>query len=136
MTFQPVTTGIDGDINVLTGRMDKLRKEYYDAPRVIVCQRAKSITDSWKETEGDPNRLRWGKAFSRVLDESPIILRDGELIVGSETNYIRGAEVVPEVSPYDVLTSPFLWICHPQCRKRLRIERNIACGNGPDTLPG
>lgn len=105
MTVQKISTKRINDLNILSDRLEKLKREYYQAPRVIVCQRARSITDSWKETEADPNRIRWGKAFARVLEESPIIIRDGELIVGSETKHIRGAEVVPEVSPYDVLSS-------------------------------
>jgi pyruvate formate-lyase/glycerol dehydratase family glycyl radical enzyme len=90
-------------VNVLTDRVKKRKEECNSAPREILFQRARSITDSWKETEADPNRLRWGKAFVRVLEDSAIIIRDGELIVGSETKAIRGAEIVPECSPYDVL---------------------------------
>ena len=44
-------------------------------------------------------------AFARVLKESPIVIRDGELIIGSETEYIRGAEVCPEHSASDILAA-------------------------------
>jgi pyruvate formate-lyase/glycerol dehydratase family glycyl radical enzyme len=90
-------------VNVLTDRVKKRKEECNNAPREILFQRARSITNSWKETEADPNRLRWGKAFARVLEDSAIVIRDGELIVGAETKAIRGAEIVPECSPYDVL---------------------------------
>jgi pyruvate formate-lyase/glycerol dehydratase family glycyl radical enzyme len=90
-------------VNVLTERVKKRKQECNDAPRKILFQRARSLTASWKETEADPNRLRWGKAFARVLEDSPVIIRDGELIVGVETKDIRGAEIVPECNPYDVL---------------------------------
>jgi formate C-acetyltransferase len=92
-----------GKVNVLTDRVLKRKQECNDAPRKILFQRARSLTASWKETEADPNRLRWGKAFARVLEDSPIIIRDSELIVGVETKDIRGAEIVPECNPYDVL---------------------------------
>src|SRR4030042_5252662 len=88
-----------GKVNVLSDRVKKRKQECNDAPREILFQRARSLTNSWKETEADPNRLRWGKAFARILEDSPIIIRDGELIVGSETKGIRGAEIVPECSP-------------------------------------
>jgi len=92
-----------GKVNVLTERVEKRKQECINAPREVLFQRARSLTNSWKETEADPNRIRWAKAFARVLEDSPIIIRDGELIVGVETKAVRGAEIVPECSPYDVL---------------------------------
>jgi pyruvate formate-lyase/glycerol dehydratase family glycyl radical enzyme len=89
-------------VNVLTERVKKRKSICDNAPREILFQRARSITSSWKETEGEPNRIKWAKAFARVLEESAIIIRDGELIVGSETKAVRGAEIVPECNPYDV----------------------------------
>ena len=65
-----------GRVNVLTDRVKKRREECNRAPREILFQRAHSITDSWKETEADPNRIRWAKAFTRVLEDSAIIIRD------------------------------------------------------------
>lgn len=90
-------------VNVLTDRVKKRKSECDNAPREILFQRARSLTDSWKKTEADPNRIRWAKAFARILDESAIVIRDGELIVGGETKELRGAEIVPESNPYDVL---------------------------------
>lgn len=91
------------NVNVLTDRVKKRKEECIKAPREILFQRARSITKSWKETEAEPNRIRWAKAFAQVLEDSPIVIRDGELIVGAETKAIRGAEIVPECNPYDVL---------------------------------
>ena len=76
-------------IDALTDRVKKRRQICNDAPREILFQRARSLTNSWKETEADPNRIRWAKAFARILEDSPIIIRDGELIVGAETKAIR-----------------------------------------------
>jgi trans-4-hydroxy-L-proline dehydratase len=90
-------------VNVVTDRVKQRKEECNKAPRKILFGRAKSITASWKETEAESNRLRWGKAFARVLEESAIVIRDGELIVGCETKDVRGAEIVPECNPYDVL---------------------------------
>lgn len=90
-------------IHVLTDRVQKRKAACNSAQRVILFQRARSITRSWKETEADPNRIRWAKAFAQVLEDSAIIIREGELIVGCETKEICGAEIVPEVNPYDVL---------------------------------
>ncbi len=90
-------------VNVLTKRVLKRKQECIDSPRQILFQRAKSLTAAWKESEAEPNRLRWAKVFQRVLEDSPVIIRDGELIVGVETKSVRGAEIVPECNPYDVL---------------------------------
>jgi pyruvate formate-lyase/glycerol dehydratase family glycyl radical enzyme len=100
---ETLTVQETGKVNAVTDRVKKRKEECNDAPREILFGRARSITESWKETEADPNRLRWGKAFARVLEDSAIVIRDGELIVGSETEAIRGAEIVPECNPYDVL---------------------------------
>lgn len=90
-------------IDVLTDRVQMRKDACNRAKRVILFQRARSITKSWKETEADPNRIRWAKAFAQVMEDSAIIIRDGELIVGCETREVSGAEIVPEVNPYDVL---------------------------------
>ena len=103
MVISTVAVKETSNVNVLTDRVKKRKQECNNTPREILFQRARSLTESWKETEADPNRLRWGKAFARVLEDSPIIIRDGELIVGVETKAVRGAEIVPECSPYDVL---------------------------------
>jgi pyruvate formate-lyase/glycerol dehydratase family glycyl radical enzyme len=105
MAIEASTSQDIQEVNVLTNRVNKRKQECNDAPREILFQRARSLTNSWKETEADPNRLRWGKAFVHILEESAIVIRDGELIVGSETKSIRGAEIVPECSPYDVLSA-------------------------------
>jgi pyruvate formate-lyase/glycerol dehydratase family glycyl radical enzyme len=103
MVISAVAAKETSKINVLTDRVLKRKQECINSPRQILFQRAKSLTASWKETEADPNRLRWAKAFARVLEDSPVIIRDGELIVGVETKAVRGAEIVPECNPYDVL---------------------------------
>ena len=92
-------------VNVLTDRVQKCKQRYEEASLWISSLRAHAVTESWKETEADPIHLRWAKAFARIMEDSPIIIRDSELIVGSETKYIRGAEVVAEYLPYDILDS-------------------------------
>lgn len=90
-------------INVLTERVQKRKQENDDAPHYISTQRTRSYMASWKETGADPANLRRVKAFARVLDDSPAVIRDGELIVGSETKYIHGNEMVWEFEIQDIL---------------------------------
>ena len=65
---------------------------------VIESARAKLITESYKETEGEPIITRRAKAFAHILHNIPIIIRDNELIVGSSTIAPRGCQTFPEFS--------------------------------------
>jgi len=47
-------------IKVMTDRVQKRKDACNSAKRVILFQRARSITKSWKETEADPNRNQVG----------------------------------------------------------------------------
>ena len=91
-------------VNVLTDRVKRREQEWKDAKLHICGTRAKSFTEGWKAAEAEPNNIRWAIALARVLDESPIIIREGEIVVGVETRHIRGAEVSPEHNPHDLLT--------------------------------
>ena len=90
-------------VNVLTERVRKRNDECVGSPLWISSRRTRSFTESWKSTGSESNPIRWGLAMARVFDESPIVIRDGELIVGSETKYVRGAEISPEQNPDDIL---------------------------------
>ena len=92
-------------INVLTERVKKRKQECENATLQISGQRALSFTNSWKETGADPIHLRWAKAFARVLDESVVVIREGEIIVGGETKYPVGGEVTPEHNPHDLINA-------------------------------
>jgi trans-4-hydroxy-L-proline dehydratase len=90
-------------VNVLTDRVKKRNDECVGSPLWISSRRTRSFTESWKTSAAESNPIRWALAMARVIDESPIVIRDGELIVGSETKYVRGAEISPEQNPDDIL---------------------------------
>ena len=62
-----------------------------------ICQ-GRLVTESYKETEGEPIITRRAKAFAHILRNIPIIIRDDELIVGSSTIAPRGCQTFPEFS--------------------------------------
>lgn len=64
----------------------------------IEADRAVLLTESYRETEGQPIILRRAKAFAHILDKLPITIRPLELIVGSNTKAPRGCQVFPEYS--------------------------------------
>ena len=79
-------------------RIQKLVDALYEHMPVIESARAKLITESYKETEGEPIITRRAKAFAHILHNTPIIIRDNELIVGSSTIAPRGCQTFPEFS--------------------------------------
>ena len=79
-------------------RIQKLEDALYEHMPVIESARAKLITESYKETEGEPIITRRAKAFAHILHNIPIIIRDNELIVGSSTIAPRGCQTFPEFS--------------------------------------
>ena len=91
------------NLNVLTDRLKKLKKEWEEAPVIVTPQVSLSFTKSYKETEGLPETLRLAMAFDRIVEETPILIRDSELIVGSLTGYIRGVDVLSAEAPRQII---------------------------------
>lgn len=79
-------------------RIDKLVEQLFENMPEIEGDRAYLITESYKQTEKDPIIIRRSKAFCHILKHIPIVIREGELIVGSATKAPRGCQVFPEFS--------------------------------------
>ncbi len=90
-------------VQVLTPRLQKLKKQWEDAEPQVYVDDTLLFTESWKETEGLPVDIRWAKAFEKRLDECPILLRDGELLAGSLTKFIRGNGTLCAMKPHEIL---------------------------------
>ena len=79
------------NVRVMTDRVARRKAAYLAARKVAVCpERSRLIIESWKESQGDPLSIRYAKAFQKVLEGIPVVIRDGELIVGSQTRFVRG----------------------------------------------
>lgn len=81
-----------------TQRVQALREQILNASPRIETDRARILTESYKETESLPMVLRRAKALEKILAELPVIIRSGELIVGSLTVEPHSAQVFPEFS--------------------------------------
>jgi len=81
-----------------TDRIPKLVAHLYAKMPEIESARAKLITESYKSTEDKPIVMRRALAFEHILDNIPIIIREGELVVGSTTIAPRGCQTYPEFS--------------------------------------
>lgn len=81
-----------------TPRISKLIDDLFDHMPEIESARAVLLTESFQETEGEPIVLRKAKAFYHICKNIPIVIRDGELVVGSSTLKARGCQTFPEFS--------------------------------------
>ena len=81
-----------------SSRITRLVEHLYEKMPEIESARAKLLTESYKQTEGEPVITRRAKAFAHILHNIPIIIRDEELIAGSTTIAPRGCQTYPEFS--------------------------------------
>lgn len=91
---------------VKSPRISKLVDALYEKMPQIEADRAVLLTESYRETEGEPIITRRAKAFKHILEHIPIVIRENELIVGSATVAPRGCQVFPEYS-FEWLESEF-----------------------------
>ncbi|MBP3434742.1 MAG: glycyl radical protein [Clostridia bacterium] len=87
-------------------RIPALIAHLFEKMPEIEADRAVLLTESYKQTEGEPISLRRAKAFAHILENIPITIRPGELVVGSATKAPRGCQVFPEYS-YEWLEAEF-----------------------------
>lgn len=79
-------------------RIQRLIDHLYAKMPEIEADRAVILTESYRATEGEPVITRRAKAFQKICEELPIIIRPEELIVGSNSQAPRGCQVFPEYS--------------------------------------
>ncbi|MCR4443343.1 MAG: pyruvate formate lyase family protein [Peptococcaceae bacterium] len=78
-------------------RVVKLRKSMVTRPEICV-ERGYLMTQSYQETEGQPEIIRRAKALEKVLKEMTIGIEDGELIVGRGSSKLRAGILTPELN--------------------------------------
>jgi formate C-acetyltransferase len=61
-------------------------------------ERAKLLTESYKETEGEPMILRRAKALAHILRHMTLFIRSGELIVGNFSSTLDSVCYYPEMA--------------------------------------
>ena len=79
-------------------RIARLVHDLYENMPEIEADRAELITESYKQTEHLPMIKRRSAAFRHILENIPIVIREGELIVGSNSVAPRGCQTFPEFS--------------------------------------
>ena len=79
-----------------TGRINRLRDQYFSFKPSICIERALSYTRAYKDTENEMTVVRRAKALKRVIEEKTITILPDELIVGTRGSKLRSAEITPE----------------------------------------
>jgi formate C-acetyltransferase/4-hydroxyphenylacetate decarboxylase large subunit len=80
-----------------TPRTKMLKERYLDEKLTICPERAIYFTESMKQTEGEPIIVRRAKGLRYVLEKITPVIREGELIVGNQAKFVRGAPLFPEL---------------------------------------
>lgn len=106
----------------MTNRIQRLKAALFQHPREISLERALLLTESYKQTEGEPVMLRRAKATAYILDNVKIAIRDDELIAGNRTVKPRAGIMSPEMDPYWLLKELDQFPTRPQDRFEISEE--------------
>lgn len=82
----------------VTPRVEKLKEMLFEQMPQIESDRARLVTESYMQTENLPIIKRRSAAFAHIMKNLPITIREGELIVGSNTKRPRSCQTFPEYS--------------------------------------
>lgn len=77
-------------------RIKQLKERVFDAPTAICPERARWLTKSYRETEGEPQIIRRAKGLRCVLENMKVCIPEGELVVGNFASAPRSAPLFPE----------------------------------------
>jgi pyruvate formate-lyase/glycerol dehydratase family glycyl radical enzyme len=77
-------------------RISRLRSELFATTTSICYERALIVTRSYRQTEGEHPALRRARALYAVLTEMPLLIREGELIVGQRASRLGARSLYPE----------------------------------------
>src|SRR4030042_716302 len=77
-------------------RVSRLRERFLRGQRQICIERARYLTESCRQSEGQPAVLRQARALEHILRHLTVRIEPDELVVGSITGKPLGAGVYPE----------------------------------------
>ena len=105
-------------VNVLTDRVQKRLDIWKESKATVSADTSVWFTEAWNRLEGLPKDLRWAKAFAYRMEKSEPYIREGELIVGSSTKYVKGVDIIAAMKPVQV----YNMIKENHLESRLRAE--------------
>jgi pyruvate formate-lyase/glycerol dehydratase family glycyl radical enzyme len=81
-------------------RVRKLLSTVNPKRYVISTEKGRLLTDSYMKTQSEPEVIRNAKALANVLDNVPIFIQEGELIVGNAASKPGGLELTCLSGPW------------------------------------
>jgi len=79
-------------------RIEWLRERLFVEQYPLCTDKIRLMTESLRQSEGEPQILRRAKALANVLDNIPIFIEEGELIVGNAASKPMGVELDCDMS--------------------------------------
>ncbi|KPJ50228.1 MAG: hypothetical protein AMJ38_02100, partial [Dehalococcoidia bacterium DG_22] len=77
-------------------RVDRLRERFLRGQREVCVERARYLTESYRQTEGQPAVLRQARALEHILGHMSVRIEPDELLVGNVTGKPLSAGIYPE----------------------------------------
>jgi pyruvate formate-lyase/glycerol dehydratase family glycyl radical enzyme len=100
---EPVDVEAVRGVKVMTERLQYRKREWQQAQPTVCSKSSVAFSESWQKTEGLPLELRWAKSFADRLEAAQPVIRQGELIIGSLTEHIKGVDVIAAYRPRQIL---------------------------------
>lgn len=88
--------------NAINWRTKKLNDILVAVHPEICVERARIVTQSYKDTEGEPMVIRRAKAMKKLLTEMSIFIQEDQLIVGAQASKLRFSPIFPETEAHYV----------------------------------
>lgn len=85
-----------GADNIGAKRIGRLKRQVLEAKQYVCMQRARIVTEAYRETENMPAVSRRAYAFRKIVEQMDVYILPDELIVGHQASKHRSAPVFPE----------------------------------------
>ncbi|HEX2994968.1 MAG TPA: pyruvate formate lyase family protein, partial [Anaerolineales bacterium] len=98
LTEKRIADQVHSTARTSTERTSRLLETHLKSPRWVSTDRAKLYTEAFVKYASDPLPIRRAKAYKHVLENIPIAIHPGELLIGGLTERPNGAILFPEVN--------------------------------------
>ncbi|MCZ2845223.1 MAG: formate C-acetyltransferase/glycerol dehydratase family glycyl radical enzyme [Candidatus Bathyarchaeota archaeon] len=91
-----INFGSQNSVPLKTSRIEKLIDVVTNTPYSVCIERARYVTESYKETEAEPNPIRRAKAVKKILENMSLYILPDSLLVGNQAFKAKAAPLFPE----------------------------------------
>ena len=92
-----------GKVIAFTDRVKRGKDAFLSAVPHLSSERSRLVTEVFREAQAEPLDIRRAKMFKNIMEGLPVTIRENELIVGSQTQYVRGASPAVDFNPEHTL---------------------------------